>query len=259
MRFRPGEQERSKVTGRGDERPQHVAEVRALWVGETEVTQGQWKAVMGDAVFDCGYGCGDEYPAHSVSWNDAAEFMNRLTERENELLGDGKERTLCYEKDGGTWTWGNRNCTGYRLPTETEWEYVARAGTTTAYSFGSKPTELDAYVWSKRSSGNETHPVREKKPNVWGLYDVHGNVREWVWDWYAQQYPSVQTPIGYAGPESGDTHVMRGGSFEDPSRLIRSASRNRAGPGLTSEFVGFRCVQARTSVIWIKTTPLPGQ
>jgi formylglycine-generating enzyme required for sulfatase activity len=112
----------------------------------------------------------------------------------------------------------------YRLPTEAEWEYACRAGTTTKYSFGDSESELGEYAWYRANSGNTTHPVGGRKPNAWGLYDMHGNVKEWCQDWY-EDYPSgpVTDPTGAA---SGSRRVLRGGSFFVQSSYVRSATRN---------------------------------
>lgn len=233
-----------------DEKPVHEAEVAAFEMCRTEVTQGQWKAVMGTEPFDCAYGCGDEYPAHDVSWNQAVEFMNELTERENALSGE--PMTLCYTKEGESWSWTKKDCTGYRLPTETEWEYAARADSTTEYSFGDDAKMLDEYGWYSGNSGGSTRPVQQKKANPWGLYDVHGNVWEWVWDWNGG-YRS-DTGKGHVGPQAGEAKVLRGGSFRHLPQFLRSAYRNRDLPAFTDRNIGLRCARG----VWLpepRSTP----
>jgi formylglycine-generating enzyme required for sulfatase activity len=143
-------------SGDSDEKPVHRVRIsKNFYLGKYEVTQAQWHAVMGDnpSRFK-----GDTLPVEQVSWEDAQKFIERLNAQE-----------------GGT---------KYRLPTEVEWEYAARAGTTTAYSFGDNPRPLGEYAWFSENFGNTTHPVGQKQPNPWGLYDMHGNVWEWVQDWY---------------------------------------------------------------------------
>ncbi|GIL14812.1 MAG: hypothetical protein BroJett038_35320 [Chloroflexota bacterium] len=194
------------------ERP--VTQVRitkAYWLGETEVTQDQWEAVMGTKPSRFK---GKNLPVEQVSWTDAMEFCRKLTERER-LAGRLPEG---YE---------------YTLPTEAQWEYACRAGTTGDYA-GS----LDAMAWYGGNSDNQTKPVGGKQANGWGLYDMHGNVWEWCLDWYGN-YPggSVTDPNGAS---SGSGRVNRGGSWELPADLCRSALRNWFFPGTRWYGLGFR-------------------
>ena len=163
--------------GRRDNEVQHqVTLTKPFLLGVHEVTQGQWQAVMGTTPWKGKEFVkeGDDYPATYVSWHDAVEFCRKLSEKE------GLE---------------------YRLPTEAEWEYACRAGTTTAYSFGDDASELGEYAWYRENARNVgqkyAHTVGQKKPNPWGLYDMHGNVWEWCSDWYGD-YPSgsVTDPQG---------------------------------------------------------------
>jgi formylglycine-generating enzyme required for sulfatase activity len=159
---------------------------------------------------------GDDRPVENVSWEDAQQFIQKLNERE------GKE--AC------------------RLPTEAEWEYAARAGTTTLYSFDDKKSQLSDYAWYGGNSGSATHPVGEKKPNRWGLYDMHGNVCEWVQDWYdSYTAEAVRDPIG---PTTGALRVFRGGGWYSPALYARSASRNGFHPGYRYGVLGFRCLSS---------------
>ena len=147
------------------------------------MTQGQWQAVMGSNPSQF---TGDpNRPVENVSWDDVQEFIRRLNAREG----------------GAT----------YRLPTEAEWEYAARAGTTTRWSFGDDASQLGRYAWHDGNAGGQTHPVGQLQPNPWGLYDMHGNVWEWVQDWYGK-YASG-TAVDPAGPSSGSYHVFRGGGW----------------------------------------------
>ena len=168
-------------------------------LGVYEVTQEQYEQVMGSKPSKFK---GPQNPVKGVRWNDAVEFCRKLSQ-------------LSEEKAAGY---------VYRLPTEAEWEYACRAGTTTKYSFGDSESELGEYAWYRANSGNTTHPAGGRKPNAWGLYDMHGNVKEWCQDWY-EDYPSgpVTDPTGAA---SGSRRVLRGGSFFVQSSYVRSATRN---------------------------------
>jgi formylglycine-generating enzyme len=223
--------------GRGpDEGPRHRVTVSAFRLCRTEVTQGQWQAVMGQNPSQCEHGCGSDLPVQNVSWFDAVEYLDRLSEREG--------LTRCYAERGagGAIQW-NRECTGYRLPTEAEWEYAARAGTDTAYSAGSEPTVMPEHAWFEHNANARVHPVASKPANPWGLHDMHGNVYEWVWDWHGSYSDAPQRdPVG---PVEGRLRVMRGGSFVSWSKDVRSANRfgvvptARGGRGL-----GLRCARS---------------
>ncbi|MBF0215002.1 MAG: SUMF1/EgtB/PvdO family nonheme iron enzyme [Magnetococcales bacterium] len=192
-------------------KPSHQVTIsQNFYMQTTEITQGQWRAVMGNnpSYFSS---CGDTCPVEQVSWNDLQTFITTLNAR-NE----------------GT----------YRLPTEAEWEYAARAGTTTAYSFGDSESSFGNYAWYSSNSSSRTHPVAQKLPNPWGLYDMHGNVWEWVADWYGSFSSSAVTDP--QGPSSGSYRVDRGGSWYDNPASLRSALRDRVYPGLRNLNLGFR-------------------
>jgi formylglycine-generating enzyme required for sulfatase activity len=190
---------------RFDDEAQHqVTLTQPFYLQATEVTQGQWEALMGSnpSYFNA---CGTDCPVESVSWEDAQDFINALNE-----LNEGT----------------------YRLPTEAEWEYACRAGSTTAFANGditvtgcARDPNLDLMGWYCYNAESTPHPVAQKNPNDWGLYDMHGNVWEWCQDWYGD-YPTdpVTDPTG---PETGASRVYRGGSWKEQARLIRSALRNR--------------------------------
>jgi formylglycine-generating enzyme required for sulfatase activity len=209
-RFRMGSP--SSEEGRfSDEMEHEVVLSRGFFMAETECTQGQWEAVMGS---NPSYFKGRDRPVEKVSWEEAVEFCRKLTakQRQEGVLPEG-------------WEW--------RLPTEAEWESAARAGTT-----GARHGELDAIAWYGGNSGNETHGVKGKQANAWGLHDMIGNVWEWCGDWYGD-YPtgSVTDPTG---PGSGSNRVVRGGSWSYPARFARSAFRFRVVPGLRFHNLGFR-------------------
>ena len=157
---------------------------------------------------------GSDRPVERVSWGEAVEYCRKLTakQRAEGILAEG-------------WEW--------RLPTEAEWEYAARAGTT-----GARYGELDAIAWWSGNSGSETHAVSQKAANAWGLQDMMGNVWEWCSDW-SGNYPtgSVTDPTG---PSSGSDRVFRGGSFHNDAGCARSAFRSRLGPGFRGYHLGFR-------------------
>ena len=178
-----------------DEQPQHMVWIsRPFYLGKHPVTQAQWEAVMGSNPSEFR---GADRPVEMVSWAAAHEFIEKLNAREARR--------------------------GYRLPTEAEWEYACRAGSTAAYCFGDDAGELEDYAWWRDNSGEETHPVGLKRPNAWGLHDMHGNVWEWVQDWYGRYDANPAT--NPQGPETGEYRVLRGGSWSRSSRLCRSAFR----------------------------------
>ena len=199
-------------SGRTNPEKQHrVNLTKGYWLGATEVTQGQWKAVMGNNPSEF-TSCGSNCPVEKVSWNDVQEFIKKLN-------GKG---------------YGS-----FALPTEAQWEYAARAGTTTAYSFGNYPSQLGDYAWYGDNSGKETHAVASKKPNPWGLYDMHGNVWEWTADWYDRTSPSGTT-TDPTGGNSGSTRVIRGGGWNATAQYLRSAFRYFGSPGYRNYYIGFR-------------------
>ena len=196
-----------------DEKQHRVTLTKGYYLQTTEVTQGQWKAVMGTNPSKFS-NCGDDCPVETVSWNDIQDFIRKLKQQE-----------------GGS---------KYRLPTESEWEYACRAGSTTAYCFGGSKGDLGSYVWYDTNSGSRTHPVGQKQPNAWGLYDMHGNVWEWCSDRYGDYASGTVTDP--EGPSSGDSRVFRGGSWYDYARNCRSANRDWYSPGERSRSLGFRLV-----------------
>jgi formylglycine-generating enzyme required for sulfatase activity len=197
-----------------NEKPQHTVKIsKSFYIGKFEVTQGQWKMLMGNN--PSGFQeCGENCPVESVSWNDAQEFIKRLCVREN--------YSPCK----------------YRLPTEAEWEYAARAGTKTKYYWGD--TINDAYLWYNNNSGGTTNPVGKKKPNSWGLYDMSGNVWEWVEDWYDEVYYIKNPNIN--GPSSGKIRVLRGGSWNFKAGDGRLSYRGGSDPNSGEDHDGFRLV-----------------
>jgi formylglycine-generating enzyme required for sulfatase activity len=201
-------------TGGPLEKPVHEVHIsKPFYLGKYEVTQKEWQAVMGTN--PSSFKEDANLPVESVSWKDVQTFIQKLNVKE----GD----------------------TRYRLPTEAEWEYAARAGTTTVYSFGSDERQLDEYAWYYANASNKTHPVGGKKPNAWGLYDMHGNVWEWVQDWYGLYAAnSVTDP---QGPPSGSSRMCRGGSWDYDAKCCRSADRRSGSLGIGYGHVGFRLLR----------------
>jgi formylglycine-generating enzyme required for sulfatase activity/serine/threonine protein kinase len=200
------------VMGEGSD-AHEVSLTKPFYIGVYEVTQEQYQRVMGTnpSFFE-----GASNPVEDVSWEDAVRFCRKLSE-------------LPEEKNAGR---------VYRLPTEAEWEYACRGGTTTEFSFGDDRSKLGEYAWVDKNSGRATHPVGKKKPNAWGLYDMHGNVWEWCSDWYGD-YPkgAVTDPVG---PVNGSLRVRRGGSWFLDAAICVSALRNGGTPVYRLDTIGFR-------------------
>ncbi len=215
---------------RGNETPHRVT-VSALRVGRTAITRAQYGEVM-EIEQAPGSGQG-EHPVTEVSWFDAVAMCNRLSRRE--------QLPPCYEIEGDQVSWVADDG-GYRLATEAEWEYACRAGSTGRWSFGDEESALGEHAWFYGNSGDEAHKVAAKKPNPWGLYDMHGNVWEWCWDAFGEyDTQSVHDPRGPGAP--GASRVLRGGAFFDVPGFLRSAFRGGDRPELSYRFIGFRCVR----------------
>jgi formylglycine-generating enzyme required for sulfatase activity len=217
------------------------------------VTQGQYTEVMGEnpSYFQESAEDGESpeaRPVEGVSWFDAVRFCNRLSETEGRTPSYRIHRPVEGTAAQPVVEW-DRTADGYRLPTEAEWEYACRAETETAYSFGDDVTQLGDHAWFYENSERRTHAVGGKKPNGWGLYDFHGNVWEWCWDWYEDEKVTADKRVTFAdpvGPPSGSWRILRGGAFSKGPRNLRSADRARDPPDGRGRDVGFRC--ARGSV-----------
>ena len=198
-----------------DERSVHeVTITKPFYMGVYEVTQAQWKALMGDN--PSGFK-GDDLPVEMVSWEDCQKFLAKLKEK----AGQGM---IC------------------RLPTEAEWEYACRAGSKTEYSFGDDVGSLEDYAWFRANSEEKTHPVGQKKPNAWGLYDMHGNVFEWCADGYDAGYYAKSPEDDPKGPAAAGSRVLRGGSWGYHADDTRSAYRIRVDPSGRRSYCGCRVV-----------------
>ncbi|MEW6440404.1 MAG: formylglycine-generating enzyme family protein [bacterium] len=221
--------------GRKEDEAQHRVTIpNPFYMQVTEVTRGQWKKLMGNDPSHFAE-CGDECPVEQVTWNEAVEFCNRLSALEGfrPAYGIGEQGTV----------W-DRGADGYRLPTEAEWEFACRAGSTSAFCTGTitrireaMDPNLDRVGWY---FGNAlgTRPVRQKECNSWGLYDMHGNVWEWCWDWYGQY--DTRPATDPAGPPDGSRRVLRGGSWYGDAKNCRSADRIFYSPGGKNYSLGFR-------------------
>jgi len=214
----------SDPDGQDNEKPQHLVRItRPFYLGLYPVTQAEYERVMGA---NPSRFTGDPHrPVEMVSWHDAQEFCLKLS-------------ALPEEKAAGH---------VYRLPTEAEWEYACRAGSTTRYCFGDSAETLGDYAWSTKNSQLTTHPVGEKKPNAWGLHDMHGNVCEWCADWYGKEYYSQSPPSDPSGPSSGASRVLRGGSwcYGYPD-YFRCSLRNNFRPDYRYNYDGFRVARTLT-------------
>ena len=200
-----GEKDRSK-----DESPQREVTIsKPFYMGVYEVTQEQYEQVMGTNPSNFK---GATNPVEQVSWYDAVEFCRKLSQKTGKTV---------------------------RLPTEAQWEYACRAGSGTRFSFDDEDTDLSSYAWYSGNSGNTTHAVGQKKPNAFGLYDMHGNVWEWCADWYVGSYANANN-TDPTGPGSGSRRVLRGGCWCHNPNRCRSAYRSRITPDGQYSFLGFR-------------------
>lgn len=222
-------------TGDDDEKPAHQVTIAAFYMDRYEVTQKAYEALMGanPSKFK-----DPQKPVERASWLSAIKYCNMRSMKEG--------LTPCYKLETAAC---NFSANGYRLPTEAEWEYACRAGTTGDYSFGAKPTDLQANAWLKTNSGETTHPVGQKPANPWGLYDMYGNVAEWCNDRYSDKEYAAKASDNPRGPTAGNERVLRGGSWRGGADKCRSSARASETPGLADvcfgyEAYGFRCVRA---------------
>ncbi len=214
-----------------DESPHPVTLSTDFWMAESEVTQRQYRNLMGTSP---SYFKGDDLPVEQVNWYDAVAYCNALSVKE--------KLQPCYQINGTTVEWADKlKCTGYRLPTEAEWEYAASpaSGPRTVYA-GSDTVE--GVAWHSGNAGSTTHAVKTKTANGRGLYDLSGNVWEWVWDWYQGNYEALPAtdPIAM----SGTSRVIRGGSWGVTASGVRVARRSFVVPAYRIFDLGFRFVRS---------------
>ena len=201
-----------------DEQPQHPVKItRPFFLGTHPVTQGQYQAIMGSNPSH--FKGSDDLPVENVSWLDVVNFCNKLSEKD--------KRTPFYRINGTDVADVGGN--GYRLPTEAEWEYACRAGMAGLFPWGDDIGKQGEYVWFSDNSDSKTHPVGQKRPNAWGLYDMLGNVWEWCADWYDEKYyaSSPSVAVDPPGPPKASYRVIRGGSWYSYARYCRPAVRGR--------------------------------
>lgn len=198
-------------TGRGSNEPLHRAEVDGFWMGKFELTQGQWEKLM--KLNPSAKRGNNRLPVDSMTRDEADAFCRKLAEKAG---------------------------LNYALPTETQWEYACRAGSTGIYSFGDSITAAGDYAWFGQNSAEQPHEVGQLKPNAWGLFDMHGNVWEWCRDWYADDAYATNPAKNPKGPASGEMRILRGGSWSNKPTFIRSAIRGRSVPSGGGMNVGFR-------------------
>lgn len=207
--------------GESNEKPVHEVCVNDYYMGKYEVTQGQWKAIMGNNPSHF-KDCGDNCPVENVSWNDIQDFIRKLNEKITPLSKGGSKG-------------------GYRLPTEAEWEYAARSGgKSEKYSGGN---DIDSVAWYDKNSGSKTHPVGQKAANGLGLYDMSGNVWERVNDWYDNDYYKNSPKDNPRGPGSATHRVLRGGGWDFDAWVTRAAYRLWNNPVIRNDHLGFRLVR----------------
>ena len=214
--------------------PPHEVTVGSFLMDAHLVTQEFYQRVMAD---NPARWKNPRNPVEQVRWSDAVRFCNRRSQLEG--------RRPCYDVD--RWTC-DFNADGYRLPTEAEWEYACRAGSRTTYFFDATPARLGDYAWFERNAGGRPHPVGEKKPNAWGLYDMCGNVWQWCHDLYQVDYYTQSPATDPRGPETGKTRVVRGGSWRSSADNCRAGYRYNENPGYADvcfgyDIYGFRCVR----------------
>jgi formylglycine-generating enzyme required for sulfatase activity len=220
--------------GNEDEKPVHRVWVDAFLMDKYEVTQDQYRQLQ---LSDPSRFEGDRLPVEQQTWIDAIRFCNERSYEEG--------LDPCYDEETLECDF---EASGYRLPTEAEWEYATRAGTDTRFFFGDDPRRLGQHAWTEGNAGAGTHPVGTRRPNPWGLHDLYGNVAEWVHDYYGEDYYRSSPEMNPRGPGQGEFRVLRGGGWSSAAETIRSSYRAFSASVddgcMVSDAIGFRCVRA---------------
>lgn len=223
--------------GNSSEHPRHEVTLDSYYIAETQTTQQQFELVMGK---NPSRFIQKANPVECISWLDAIMFCNELSIQQGltpaYILSESSIRSSVV-------TW-QQSSSGYRLPTEAEWEHCCRAGTSTNYSCGDNLNQLVQVAWFQKNSQGATHPVGELKSNHWGLFDMHGQVYEWVWDWFDSNWYKNSPTFNPTGPLVGSARVLRGGSWSEPANRIRSAYRIGSRPDTLSPQIGFRVARS---------------
>jgi formylglycine-generating enzyme required for sulfatase activity len=224
--------------GRADEKPVHTVWIDAFLMDKHEVIQAEFERLGKMEAFpNPSHFKGPDLPVEQVTWPQAARFCNARSRFEG--------LKPCYNEDTAEC---DVEANGYRLPTEAEWEYACRAGTESDYSFGGEARRLGDFAWYADNATKKTHPVGQKRPNPWGLFDMHGNVAEWCQDVFDPNYYQASPPKNPRGPADGKEYVLRGGSWKSSADALRSSYRLAENPGfsdacLARDAIGFRCVR----------------
>ncbi|NIM16910.1 MAG: SUMF1/EgtB/PvdO family nonheme iron enzyme [Candidatus Aminicenantes bacterium] len=217
--------------GKYGEKVEHRVKLNSFYIGKFEVTQQEWKAVMGS---NPAYRRGSICPIHFIDWYEAVEYCNQRSRKEG--------LTPCYSGTGDNITC-NFEADGYRLPTEAEWEYASRGGSQSRHYRYSGSNDPDEVAWYARNIVVFFQPVGQKKPNELGIYDMSGNIWEWCWDRYDFDYYRDSPGINPRGPLSGLRRVLRGGCFAYPEYFLRSTARFRFEPNRKGINIGLRVVR----------------
>ncbi|AWM14441.1 formylglycine-generating enzyme family protein [Flavobacterium sp. NRK F10] len=222
-----------------DEQKEHDVQVNSFLMSKFEVTVWEWKQFVKANKLNMPpkpeWGWHDNLPINNVTWEEAVAYCNWLSKKE--------KLTPVYSKRGPNYVC-NFKANGYRLPTEAEWEYAAKGGKTSKKTKYSGGDEADKIAWHKSNSKGAPHTVGTKLPNELGIYDMSGNVWEWCWDWYNQDYYLIEAGNNPKGPEMGERRSVRGGSWDSKTSYLRPANRISTYPNKTHEFYGFRVARS---------------